>query len=272
MLTCVIFSKKPRPKGPSDSFGWTSRLPTSRLATWLQNLFNIWTYDKLVDFGFGFICGVSTNTTVVHLLTIWCDTWQQSATISNCGFCPPRTSLTNIDVVDQILTKYQAKRLTRDWQTVVGIYSKRIPDLVAISSTHSSAMSIVQLIQMQQQGCLVWLCDEDFMVKALQCIVSLEERVLVILALVVQEKMTLVLGDFDFGSRGWWWRWWLCDLNLFWGEEGVAASQRERERGTAMTAVHTTCQHCSMYLENSAMYTVKFWTAPCLLCCALFEL
>ena len=45
------------------------------------------------------------------------------------------------------------------------------------------------------------LCDEDFMVKASQCIVSGEERVLVILALVVQEKMTLVLGNFDFGQK-----------------------------------------------------------------------
>ena len=89
----------------------------------------------------------------------------QSATISNCGFCPVRT---NIEAVVQILTKYQARRLTRDWQTVVGIYSKRIPDLVAISPSHS-VTSKVWLIQMQQ-GC----CEGDFVVSLVKMVLMIK--------------------------------------------------------------------------------------------------
>lgn len=89
----------------------------------------------------------------------------QSATISNCGFCPVRT---NIEAVVQILTKYQARRLTRDWQTVVGIYSKRIPDLVAISPSHS-VTSKVRLIQMQQ-GC----CEGDFVVSLVKMVLMIK--------------------------------------------------------------------------------------------------
>ena len=89
----------------------------------------------------------------------------QSATISNCGFCPVRT---NIEAVVQILTKYQARRLTRDWQTVVGIYSKRIPDLVAISLSHS-VTSKVPLIQMQH-GC----CEGDFVVSLVKMVLTIK--------------------------------------------------------------------------------------------------
>ena len=65
--------------------------------------------------GGGFICGVSTNVVVVHSRTIWVDTWQQSATMSNCGFfCPLETSLTNID----LLTKYWPNINPRDWPEI----------------------------------------------------------------------------------------------------------------------------------------------------------
>ena len=111
----------------------------SRVSLGLQQM----TFDNIVSIGpwiaIGLIscvnCGfylwrLKPVLSIVQPLTIWGDTWQQSATISNCGFCPLME--TNIDaqasvVVVQILTKYQPERLTWDWQTVavVGIYSKR---------------------------------------------------------------------------------------------------------------------------------------------------
>ena len=53
-------------------------------------------------------------------------------------------------------------------------------------------------------------------------------------------------ADFDDESGGrQWWRWWLCDLNLF------CSSQR----ATAMTALHTTWQHCSAL--HGVDYTIE---------------
>ena len=88
-------------------YGWEAKLNLSELIGNWMILY--WRWVLFV---------VSTNA-VVNLLTIWGDTWQQSATISNCGFCPLGTSLTNIDAEALLLlTKYWPNINVRDWPEI----------------------------------------------------------------------------------------------------------------------------------------------------------